>query len=177
MLRRLLSLILLAWVLGFIVFSVTLPGAAGDQHTQGAVVLTGGEGRVDRGLGVLRQGWAGHLLISGVDPEVTAAQFASHYRVAPGIMACCITLGYQSVDTRSNALELAEWVAAGHYRSVRVITSDWHMRRARWEVGRVMPGDVTLVYDAVPTRPRLAVLFEEYCKLLARRAWQMAGRP
>jgi len=177
MLRRLLALILMAWALGFILFSVTLPGPAGDQHTDAAVVLTGGEGRVDRGLAVLRQGWARHLLISGVDPEVTQAQFASHYRVAPAMMACCITLGYQSVDTRTNAREMADWVAGGHYHSVRMITSDWHMRRASWEVGRVMAREVTVVRDAVPTRPRLAVLFEEYCKLLARRAWLLAGRP
>jgi len=185
MLRRLLSLILLCWVLGFIVFAVTLPkptdglpagiGAPGVE-TGGApvassavIVLTGAEGRIARGLDVLRRGWAGQMLVSGVDPEVQPPEFATDYHVEPRLMQCCISLGSESVDTRSNAQEALKWVELRHITTVRLVTSDWHMRRAAWELRRVLPPNVSLIEDAVPTRPSLKTLFMEYCKLLARR--------
>lgn len=175
MLRRLVSLVLLALVLGFFVFAVTLPRPAGDERSDAVVVLTGGEHRIDRGLEVLRHGFAPKLLVAGVDPEVRPGEFAAHYRVEPRLMQCCITLGFESVDTRSNARETAQWVAAHHVRSLRLVTSDWHMRRAVRELHLALPPGTPLVLDSVPTRPSLNILFTEYCKLLARQVqllWQ-----
>ncbi|HZV09505.1 MAG TPA: YdcF family protein, partial [Novosphingobium sp.] len=91
-------------------------------------------------------------------------------------MACCITLGYESVDTRSNAREAANWIAAHHARSLRLVTSDWHMRRAAWELSRTIPADVAVVEDAVPTHPSLNMLMVEYSKYLARRLLRLAHR-
>ncbi len=174
MLRRLLSLILLCWVLGFILFAVTLPKPIdGPQPGTGAssavIVLTGADGRIARGLDVLRRGWAAQMLVSGVDPEVQPPEFAANYHVEPRLMQCCITLGSESVDTRSNAQEALHWVELRHITTVRLVTSDWHMRRAAWELRQVLPAKVSLIEDAVPTRPSLRTLFVEYCKLLARR--------
>lgn len=176
MLRRLLSLMILCWVLGFIVFAVTLPKPVdappdkpGAAPAGAVIVLTGGEGRIARGLEVLRRGWAGQMLVAGVDPEVQPREFAKDYHVAPRLMQCCITLGAESVDTRSNAQEALKWVALRHVSTVRLVTSDWHMRRAFWELRRVLPTSVAIIEDAVPTRPSLNTLVVEYCKLLARR--------
>lgn len=169
MLRRLASLLLLIWVLGFLMFAVTLPAPADDVRTDAVVVLTGGQGRIDRGLLVLRRHWAKRMLVAGVDPEVRAAEFARQYHVEPALMRCCVSLGYQSVDTRSNARETTQWVAAMRAKSVRLVTSDWHMRRAAFELERALPTGVVLVEDAVPTQPSLRTLFVEYSKLLARR--------
>lgn len=175
MLRRLVSLVLLVLVLGFIVFAVTLPQPAGDDRSDGVVVLTGGGNRIDRGLEVLRRGWAPQLLVSGVDPEVRAGEFVTLYHVEPGLMACCVTLGYESVDTRSNAGEAARWARDHRFRSLRLVTSDWHLRRAAQELRLVIPPGTRLVLDPVPTRPSLNILVAEYFKLLARQAqilWQ-----
>jgi uncharacterized SAM-binding protein YcdF (DUF218 family) len=175
MLRRLAAFIAVLLLLGFIGFAVTLPRAAPPAPTDGIAVLTGGEGRIDRGLTALRGGWSRHLLVAGVDPEVKPSEFARHYAVEPGLMACCVTLGYESVDTRTNAREVAQWVAREHIRSLRLVTSDWHMRRAALEIGRTLPPGTTLVEDAVATRPSLDILVGEYAKLLARRVqllWQ-----
>ncbi len=172
MLLRLLSLMVLCWVLGFIVFAVSLPmpvDGGKSSYASAVIVLTGGEGRIARGLDVLRWGWAGQMLVAGVDPEVQGREFAADYHVAPRLMQCCITLGAESVDTRSNAQEALKWVNLRHITAVRLVTSDWHMRRAYWELRRTLPANVAITQDAVPTRPRLNTLFVEYCKLLARR--------
>lgn len=173
MLRRLASLLLVVWALGFVLFAVTLPQPAEDARSDAVVVLTGGEGRIARGLDVLDRGLARRMLVSGVDPEVKPLEFQVEYKVSPALMACCITLGYESVDTRSNAREAAQWIARHHPQSVRLVTSDWHMRRAAWELHRVIPPNITIVEDAVPTRPSLNILFVEYSKLIARRLWHI----
>lgn len=159
---------MLGWALGFVLFAVTLPQPVADQRTDAVVVLTGGAGRIERGLEVLKRGWARQLLVSGVDRSVKTYEFAREYRVRPSRMACCVTLGYQAVDTRSNALETAEWLRHERVKSVRLVTSDWHMRRARMELDRLAPQGVTIIADAVPTRPSFSALLREYNKLLAR---------
>jgi len=174
MLRRLASSVVLIWLLGFIAFAVSLPGPLAPAREDGVVVLTGGEGRIERGLAVLAAHGAPRLLVSGVDPEVNARQFAAHYQIPSGLLACCITLESRSVDTRSNALAVASWARARGAHSLRLVTSDWHMRRAAYELARVLPAGTTLRLDAVPTRPSLRILLVEYSKWLARRiegAW------
>jgi uncharacterized SAM-binding protein YcdF (DUF218 family) len=175
MLRRVLSIAVLAWVFGFLWFAMALPQPVSGGKTDAAIVLTGGEGRIDRGLQVLRKRQARRLLVSGVDPEVKPREFAAEYKVSPALMACCVTLGFESVDTRSNAQEAAAWVAANRIRSVRLITTDWHMRRASLEFARNLPARITVVRDAVPSQPSLRILFLEYHKLVARAFLTMIG--
>jgi uncharacterized SAM-binding protein YcdF (DUF218 family) len=169
MLRRISSLAVILWALGFVWFAIALPLPAGAEKTDVVVVPTGGEGRIDRGLTVLRQKWARRMLVSGVDPEVKPGEFAAHYKVEPGLMACCVTLGFESVDTRSNAQEITRWLTATKARSARLVTTDWHLRRAAFELSRVAPGDLSVVQDAVVSRPTFWILFLEYHKLLAAR--------
>ena len=175
MLKRILLLIVLAWALGFAWFALALPQPHSGGKTDGVIVLTGGEGRVARGLEVLRKGWARHLLVSGVDREVKPREFVAVYKIAPKQMECCVTLGFESVDTRSNAREAARWIAAGKFRSVRLVTTDSHMRRAAYELDLMKPKAVTVLRDAVASQPSLETLFTEYHKLLARMIAQTLG--
>jgi len=168
MIRRATSLILLLWIFGFLWFAIFLPRPAGPEQTAGVVVLTGSEGRIARGLEVVRTGLAPRMLVSGVDREVRPREFAAQYRVSRRLLACCVTLGYESVDTRSNAREAARWIAANRMRSVRLVTADWHMRRAALDLANVAPPGLTVVEDAVATRPSFKVLFLEYHKFVAR---------
>jgi uncharacterized SAM-binding protein YcdF (DUF218 family) len=175
MLRRVVSLVVLIWLLGFIWFALALPQPRENTKSEAVVVLTGGGGRIDRGLEALHRGWARRMLVSGVDREVRASEFEAEYKVPPPLMTCCITLGFQSVDTRSNAREAVHWIAANRFKSVRLVTTDWHMRRAAMELGWMLPEEVVLIRDAVPSQPSLRILFLEYNKLLARVAQHLVG--
>ena len=62
-----------------------------------------------------------------------------------------------------------------HYKSVRLVTSDWHMRRARFELERALDGSTTIVPDAVRSDASLAVLLREYNKYLFRRVAVLFG--
>ena len=167
MIRRLLAALVIVWLLGFAWFAAALPQPApASEKTDVIVVATGGAGRIERGLAMLRAHAAGKLFVSGVDREVRPREFVAQYKVAPAEMACCVVLGYTALDTRGNALETADWVNKGHFRSLRLVTSDWHMRRSAGELDEVLP-HVRLVEDAVPSEPSLKTLFLEYHKLLA----------
>jgi hypothetical protein len=102
MIRRLISFALLAWVLGFAWFALLLPQPAPMVKTDAVVVLTGGANRIDRGLAVLKAGKAKRMLISGVDRDVKPPELAAQYADSAKLFECCIDLGFQSVDTRSN---------------------------------------------------------------------------
>ncbi len=175
MVRRLASLLLISWALGFILFAVFLPKPLPPGPSDGIVVLTGGEGRIARGLDLLRVGKSHKLLVAGVDTAVRKREFAAEYGASPALMDCCVTLGYQSVDTTSNAQEAERWISANRLRSVRLVTSDWHMRRAAHDLRAQLPTSVTVLQDAVSSHPSLRMLFLEYHKLLARRIAALWG--
>jgi uncharacterized SAM-binding protein YcdF (DUF218 family) len=166
---RLLAFVALAWTLGFAVFMLSLSAPQDERKTDAIVVPTGAAGRIDRGLALLERHDAKRLLISGVAPTVRPIDLALEYHVSPALFTCCIDLGRQAVDTRSNADETARWVRAHHYHSVRLVTSDWHMARARMELGAALDDNVAIVRDGVRGQPDLALLLAEYNKLILRR--------
>jgi len=175
MILRLTAMLLLIYALGFAVFAVTLGEPAGRGKTDAVIVLTGGAGRIERGIAVMKQGDAKRMLVAGADPSVTRADLIRRLNGQARLVRCCVDLGSESVDTRSNAEEALRWIAKHDYRSVRLITSDWHMHRAAFEFSNQLGGRVTLTADAVPTRPRFITLFGEYNKYVLRRISMWLG--
>jgi len=171
MITRIGSLLLLLYALGFVLFAFTLgkPASADAPATDAAVVLTGGPGRIEHGIDVLRQHKAPRLLIAGADPAVTEPDLARRIAGSQRWFACCVDLGSESVDTRSNSEEAGRWLGSHKVKSFRLITSDWHMRRARYEFVRALGSTYTIVPDAVRTEPSFITLFGEYNKYLLRR--------
>jgi len=173
--RRIVAIIGLAWAIGFVLFAVTLPAPADAEKTDAIVVLTGAPGRIPRGLAMMQAGRAQRMLISGVDRTVRPAELAVAQNAPAALFACCVDLGREAVDTRSNGAETARWLAAHNYRSVRFITSDWHMRRARFELERSLGPGIVIIPDAVSGDASLSNLLLEYHKFLARRAAVLLG--
>lgn len=175
MIIRAFALLFIGWVTGFLWFVLALPGPAGDTRTDAVIVPTGGAGRIARGLEVLDAGLAAKMLVSGVAPEVREGEFAAEFGVSERQMACCVTLGFAAVDTRSNAAEAAKWAAQNDVASIRLVTSDWHIRRAAGELDRALPASVRVIRDGVRTDAHFSVLLLEYHKLIASRAAALVG--
>jgi uncharacterized SAM-binding protein YcdF (DUF218 family) len=173
---RLLALVALLYLLGFAAFMLNLGRPLPDAtRTDAIVVVTGGAGRVARGIELIEAGAARRLLISGVDPSVRPNELAAEYRVPRRLFACCIDLGNEAVDTRSNGEETAAWLKQRGYRTARLVTSEWHMPRALLELESATGDDVTITGDAVATNPPFAMLVREYNKYLVRRGALLAG--
>jgi len=173
--RRLIAVAVLIYLLGFAAFMLLLPRPVEGHTTDAVVVPTGAPGRIDRGLALIAQHQAKRLLISGVPPGVRPTELAATNRAPIALFACCVDLGHEAVDTRSNAKETADWVKAHGYKSVRLVTSDWHMARASMELRAALDGDVTIVADGVTSEAPLGLLIVEYNKLLLRRVSLWTG--
>lgn len=169
MIARAAGVLAIAWCLGFAAFMLMLPGPLEGTTTDAIVVPTGGAGRIDRGIELLRRHQAKRMLVTGVGPGVGADALAREYHAPPTLFACCIDLGAEAVDTRSNAEETARWVREHHYTRVRLVSSDWHVPRARMELTAALGRHVVVLGDGVPSSPRLTGLIAEYNKLLLRR--------
>ncbi len=164
---RLLALMFLALASGLVVFVLSQADAAPDgTRTDGVAVLTGGPGRIDRGVAVLEAGLAGRMLVSGVDQKVRASELAAAAGISPRLLACCIDLGFAADSTRSNADEVARWVERHRFTSIRLVTAGYHMPRAETELRARLPAGVTIVADGVSAPlPPFAMLWE-YAKFL-----------
>lgn len=170
------GVVLLTWAIGFVWFYhhvereqrlVPMP------HADGIVVLTGGRGRVQRGLKLLMAGAAPRLLISGAGPGTHLGDFTPRDGIDAVSKAAAISLGHRASTTRGNARETARWVMRHHLHSVIVVTADYHMVRALAELHRHMPG-LRLIADPVRRLPRgggldgrqLRLVAAEYTKFL-----------
>ena len=169
MIGRAFSVLLIGWALGFVLFAVTLPGPLSGATTDAIVVPTGGPGRIDRGLKLLEARQAKRMLVTGVGPGVRPRDLQREYGASARLFRCCIDLGGEAVDTRSNAAETAAWLRGHRYRSARLVTADWHLPRAAMELEALMGRDAVVLRDGVPGEPRLGTLVNEYNKLLLRR--------
>ena len=115
------------------------------------------------------------MLIAGADPSVTKADLVARMGGSKRLFACCVDLGSESVDTRSNAEEAKRWLDRRRLTSLRLVTSDWHMRRAGFEFRHTLGKGYRVVEDSVRTEPALTTLFGEYNKYVLRRLSVVLG--
>ena len=175
MIRKIVAVPVVAWALGFVIFAASLPQPLEVSETDAIVVPTGSGGRIQRGLEVLQLGAAEQMLITGVDTAVQPDEFQAEYDVPDRTMDCCVTLGFSALDTRGNARETAQWMEDRDYTSLRLVTADWHMRRAAAELADQLPDSITIVRDAVRSEVNFGTLFVEYHKFLAVWLLKMLG--
>jgi uncharacterized SAM-binding protein YcdF (DUF218 family) len=155
------------WLAGFLWFLATLPQpgqAEAGTGVDGIVVLTGGPGRVQAGLDSLASGKGRRLLISGVNPEL-ASKTIMNAIAGDQAPVCCIDLGRKARDTHGNAIEAAEWAKHHDFRSLLVITADYHLPRALIEFAGIMK-DVKLVAGAVDSHASYLSMAAEFNKYL-----------
>ncbi len=176
LLGRLVGFAIVAIVGWFVWFVLAAPGPLGaGVRTDGIVVLTGGPRRVARGIELMQAQAAKRMLISGVDPAVRPVELAVEYRVPQQLFDCCVDLGREAVDTRSNAEETAAWIRRNKYRSVRLVTANDHMRRAQVELEARVGEGVEILPDGVPVDRPLRPMLREFAKYALRRAATFVG--
>ena len=168
------------WLGGFAWFVASSLAIRGDLvPTDAIVVLTGGKLRLETGLQLFAAGTAKKLFVSGVNQRVDREALLRSLGPLAGHPACCIALGHEADNTFGNARETANWMREEGYRSLRLVTSWYHMRRALLEFDRAMPQVTIIAYPvfAQHSDPErwwswhgpLMLILTEYGKYLA--AW------
>ena len=133
------------WVSGLMAFAdriCRLTPAPLPQAAEGVVVLTGAgsNARLDTGMAVLEAGLAKRLLVSGVNREASREDIRLVSKAAKRLYDCCVDLGFTAANTLGNARETAEWARAMRFRSLIIVTADYHMPRAMLELKSALPG-------------------------------------
>jgi uncharacterized SAM-binding protein YcdF (DUF218 family) len=164
---------------GFFIFvnSIDRTERSPAARTDAIVALTGGAQRIGDAIDLLERGYGKRLLITGVNERTSRDQIA---RLNPGqrrLFECCVDLDYRARNTIGNAIETRRWMQDNGFRSLIVVTSNYHMPRTLTELDHVLPGARKVPYPVVtgaihlehwwrePDTARLLVY--EYAKLLA----------
>ncbi|ACE93005.1 hypothetical protein CO651_27105 [Rhizobium phaseoli] len=172
---------------GFLRFadSVTTLKPPVEPKADAIVVLTGGYQRIDQAVELLQKGVGKRLLISGVHPTTTPAQIRKMTQGSANLFSCCVDIGHDALDTIGNAEETSNWIHAKGYRSVLVVTNNYHMPRSLAELSYVDPDIEFIPYPVVNsdlktrnwfTDPNaMRVMLAEYAKVLLAGARNITG--
>jgi uncharacterized SAM-binding protein YcdF (DUF218 family) len=174
-----LAVVFVSAAVGFVGFLSQLRGAEVQPagHADGIVVLTGGASRVSDAMELLAGGYGKRLLISGVHPTNAASDISRSLQDNQSLLTCCVDLDRSAINTRSNAAETRRWARDRGFKSLIVVTSNYHMPRAIVELSHAMP-DVELIPFAVvgdkwreepwwTSGATLRLLLSEYVKYVA----------
>lgn len=101
------------------------------------VVLTGGKGRIPEGVALLRAGKGRVLIISGVASEAGADSIFRGKLTRSELSS--VILEKRSRSTYENAVEVRKLIVERWLKSVVLITSIYHMKRAAYIFSQVMP--------------------------------------
>ena len=174
-----LALLFIGAAIGFVGFLSQLRGTEMKpaRNADGIVVLTGGSSRVSDAMELLAGGYGKRLLISGVHPTNAVSDISRSLPDNQSLLSCCVDLDRSAVNTRSNAAETRRWAHERGFKSLIVVTSNYHMPRAIVELSHAMP-DIALIPFAVvgdkwrdepwwTSGATLRLLLSEYVKYVA----------
>ena len=146
-----------AFFLGFLVFSreIQTEETKPARPAAAVIALTGGPERIRDAIELVERGYAGRLLITGVNQALARADVV---RLAPqfhAIIDCCVDLGYEAQNTAGNAVEARRWIETYALRgALIVVTSNYHMPRALAELRHELPETELIAFPVVTDRLR-----------------------
>lgn len=135
----LLSAALLAMGLASYTGYVLLASEQEPERADAIVALTGGAGRLEKAIDLLKQNKGKRLLISGVHPGYGPLTLERRYKLSKQQIACCVDLDSRALNTVANATQTAEWAHRHGFDSLIIVTSAYHMPRTMLEMRRAAP--------------------------------------
>ncbi|MDC9700864.1 MAG: YdcF family protein [Alphaproteobacteria bacterium] len=149
------------------------------KSADGIIVLTGGTSRIESALQLLREGYASHLLVSGVHEENREQILKFHLREFSDLLDCCVYIDRLARNTFENARESLSWIQKNGYHRLILVTSDYHMPRSLVTFRRIMRSVELIPYSVSSSEvrkmqnikewlsfPVMLMIFTEYLKFL-----------
>lgn len=124
----------LVWFGGFVWFAHYINSYDIDTHTKtdAIIVLTGGRNRISEGIRLLNDNLADKLFISGVPTDISIKQIEKQANITADDESK-IELGRKAKNTLENAIETEEWIKKNNIKSIRLVTSSYHIPRSLQE--------------------------------------------
>jgi uncharacterized SAM-binding protein YcdF (DUF218 family) len=124
-------------------------------RADGVIALTGGSDRISEAFDLLTEGRAKRLLITGVNKATSPEALSGHTAGGAEIIDCCVDIDRNALNTVGNALETARWVHDKQFKSIIVVTSNYHMPRSLLELRRVLPDTILIAYPVISQNLKL----------------------
>lgn len=144
--KAFISLFLIILCIGAVLFGIfayqTFSMGQRDVAADAIVVLAGGKGRVEEGVALYRSNRAKWLFLVGVDPSVRKGDLFKEKKGERG--GENVILEKSSRNTLENAFYARDLIARQKVRSIRLITSRYHMKRAILIFNAVLPKDIAV---------------------------------
>ena len=144
--------IFIAWALGFVLFTRYINSFDIDTNTKtdAIIVLTGGRNRISEGIRLLNENLADKLFISGVPENISIGQIEKQAKIKADDENK-IELGRKAKNTIENAIETEEWIKKNNIKSIRLVTSSYHIPRSLQEfiVYVTMGNDLEVVLNPI----------------------------
>lgn len=120
-----------AWLAGLVAFAYQINhyDREYETKTEVIVVLTGGRYRINEGVKLLNSGLAQELFISGVEKNTSLEEIGKRQAINFNTRRE-ISLDKKSTNTVENAEETREWLKKHKIKSIRLVTSNYHMPRS-----------------------------------------------
>lgn len=150
-LLTLLILLFLAMTVLFVDFAYkTFSLRHREVKTDAIVVLAGGRGRVEEGVRLYRTDQGRWLFLIGVDPAVRKGDLFKERTGEKGGEG--VILEQSSRNTLENALYARDLIMKRDIRSLTLITSRYHMKRATLLFRNVLPRDIAIYPHPVDSK-------------------------
>jgi uncharacterized SAM-binding protein YcdF (DUF218 family) len=124
-----------------------------SRDADGIVALTGGASRIADAIELLASGRGKRLLISGANRATNSSEISRLNPEFERWVRCCVDID-RSLNTLGNAIETRRWAESRGFRSLIVVTSNYHMPRALAEIAHQLPGVALVPFPVVTDRQR-----------------------
>ena len=132
----LISLIIITFVWWLILIFNTFPkkfyinSDSFESSKSVIVVLTGGKGRIDKGLELFERNYGKYLFISGVfkESEIKINNLVENKLIEKD---CCVIVDNKAKNTFENAIELTKWLDEKYdIKNIILVSSYYHLPRS-----------------------------------------------
>ncbi len=170
-----LTLFLILVLSHFIFFLLLVKNFKSDYTTiksiDSIVVLTGDKFRISKGMEILSNGIGEKLLLSGVNKNIKLTNIMNEFPKYKNFFDCCVEIENISSNTFENSRETFLWLEKNKYNSVLIVSSDYHMPRAKLEFEKFLNTKNTYYHPVNSNNNLMAIgkikkLFLEYVKYM-----------
>ena len=177
MMKKAITLVpFILWLGGFCLFAYKINHLSTDtsKNTDAIIVLTGGRNRIHEASKLFNENKAKHLFISGVAKNITLDDIQNKQNIKIKNIQN-VEIGYNADNTVENADETTAWIKNNDIKSIRLVTSNYHIYRSLIEFRKnikdteILPHPVYSEYIEKKwwtSWQTFSLIFKEYNKLL-----------
>ena len=167
----LLSLGFISFFIGFLFFVKGLPIESQvpilkETQFDGVIAYTGGKYRIGTAALIIKNGFKGPVLISGVYPGLDMSKVYQALELTKQ-QTQQINIDYSAVSTVGNVEQTLNWVKSNNLSKVLIITSYYHVPRTQLLLNNMADAKTQFVsYPVFSNNATISLLFSEYIKFL-----------